>query len=340
MKSGERMTWFETLTGFEESDGDDVRRKLTIDGLKLRSDVNGHSWQFGSLDMPSLAELRERVARCPIVSRRTTVREVVADVQDLHCDPTNAGAMFQVASQFNLLEMISPNVTPDDGIGIYENDPTQGPACAIACGAGTIYRNYFVPVGDHVGQSSAHQIDCLADVGAAFGNDDHHLWTMRNGYALPTRKGLNRVRMELKSADAAKVDQFRSLLRIGVHRKTQVTLRDCQHVVTQAYCSALPVSYSGLEAALWEPFARMVLEAAYEATFCAALLNAAETGNHQLYLTLLGGGAFGNDTNWILSSIERALSLHQNSGLDIAIVSYGKSKDFVRSLVSRYHGKS
>ncbi len=110
--------------------------------------------------------------------------------------------------------------------------------------------------------------------------------------------------------------------------------------MTQAYCSALPVSYSGLEASLWEPFARMVLEAAYEATFCAALLNAAETGNHQLYLTLLGGGAFGNDTNWILSSIERALSLHQNSGLDIAIVSYGKSKDFVRSLVSRYHGKS
>ncbi len=52
--------------------------------------------------------------------------------------------MFQVASQFNLLEMISPNVTPDDGIGIYENDPTQGPACAIACGAGTIYRNYLV----------------------------------------------------------------------------------------------------------------------------------------------------------------------------------------------------
>ncbi|MCK5683507.1 hypothetical protein KAJ27_05280 [bacterium] len=51
--------------------------------------------------------------------------------------------MFQVASQFNLLEMVSPGVTPEEGVGRYEHDHTQGPACAIACGVGTIYRNYF-----------------------------------------------------------------------------------------------------------------------------------------------------------------------------------------------------
>ena len=330
------MTWFDSLTGFAESDGRDVRKKLTVNGLKMCSSANNQSWQCGTLEMPSLAELRERTRRVPLAARKTTAQEVVGNVQDLHCDPLNAGAVFQVASQFNLLEMISPNVTPDDGVGVYENDPTQGPACAIACGAGTIYRNYFVRIGDQVGQTAERQIDCLADVGAAFGNEDHHLWTMRNGYALPTRKGLNRVRMELKSADAAKIDQLRGLLRIGVHRQTQVTLRDCQHVVTQAYCSAVPVSYSGLEPSLWDPFARLILEAAYEATFCAAILNAAETGNHHLYLTLLGGGAFGNDSGWIIDAIERSLQLYRQSGLEVSIVSYGKSKDVVRSLVSRY----
>ncbi len=62
------------------------------------------------------------------------VRELIADVQQLHIKKTNAGSLFQVASQFNLLEMVSPNVTPEQGVGRYENDRTQGPACAIAAG--------------------------------------------------------------------------------------------------------------------------------------------------------------------------------------------------------------
>ena len=39
-------------------------------------------------------------------------------------------------------------MTPEDGVTRYKDDPTQGPACAIAAGAATIYRNYFVPIGD------------------------------------------------------------------------------------------------------------------------------------------------------------------------------------------------
>ena len=72
---------------------------------------------------------------------------VTGDVQQMHQSPENAGALFQVASQFNLLEMVSPTVTPEDGVTRYQHDRTQGPACAIAAGAATIYRNYFAPVG-------------------------------------------------------------------------------------------------------------------------------------------------------------------------------------------------
>jgi hypothetical protein len=64
----------------------------------------------------------------------------------MHQRPENAGALFQVASQFNLLEMMSPSVTPEQGVTRYERDPTQGPACAVAAGAATIYRNYFAKV--------------------------------------------------------------------------------------------------------------------------------------------------------------------------------------------------
>ena len=34
---------------------------------------------------------------------------------------------------------------PEDGVTLYAADPTQGPACALACAAGSVYRNYFCP---------------------------------------------------------------------------------------------------------------------------------------------------------------------------------------------------
>eukprot|EP01045_Picozoa_sp_COSAG04_P042458 COSAG04_NODE_13423_length_606_cov_210.532544_1_plen_48_part_10 len=48
--------------------------------------------------------------------------------------------MFQVASQFNCLEMVSPGDQPEAGITRYALDHTQGPVCAMACPAGTVYR--------------------------------------------------------------------------------------------------------------------------------------------------------------------------------------------------------
>jgi hypothetical protein len=101
---------------------------------------------------------------------RLTFREVVGNARDLHADPGNENALFQVASQFNLLEMIGPRNTPVQGVGIYEYDTTQGPACAIAAGAGTIYRNSFAAVNGRIGQSEVNQIDSHADLGEALGN--------------------------------------------------------------------------------------------------------------------------------------------------------------------------
>lgn len=326
------MTWFKTLTGFAEESPQQVRERLVIDGQTLKSLVNGREFNCGVLETPSLRELRERAGAIRLPARKTSVREIVANVQSIHADAANAGAAFQVASQFNLLEMVSPRITPEHGVGIYEHDLTQGPACAIAAGAGTIYRNYFAPVNGQQGQSADNQIDCLADIGAAVGNVDNRLWTMTNGYALPSRAALIEISNGLRVASEQECDQLRAKLRIGMHWNTQVTLADCRHTVSQVYCSALPVAYSRHSPQLWEPFARLILEAAYEATVCAAILNAAETGNNRAYLTLLGGGAFGNDIEWILAAIQRTLTLHATAGLDVAIVSYGRSNPLLRQL--------
>ena len=327
--------WFETLTGFPEESPKQVRSRITVDGVTLKSHVNERAFICGELETPTLGELRERVRSGAHKVGKISLTEVIANVQHLHTNESNAGALFQVASQFNLLEMVSPSVTPEHGIGIYENDRTQGPACAIAGGAGTIYRNYFMIVNGETGQSANNQIDCLADVGAALGNSDGRLWEMRNGYALPSDYGLIEISDRLRGTRESELDRLRQLLRIGIQWNTQVTLNDCKHLVSQAYCSALPVAYSNHSTNLWSEFARLVLEASYEATICAAILNSTRTGNNKLFLTLLGGGAFGNETEWITEAIQRALKLYKHADLDVAIVSYGSSRQSIRQLVEQ-----
>lgn len=326
------MTWFETLTGCREESPEQVRSQLSLEGSRLCCNFTGREWLCGELITPTLAELRDSASRTAANTDLAAVNEVVADIQELHQDVANAGAMFQVASQFNLLEMTSPNAVPEYGIGIYENDFTQGPACAIAAGAGTIYRNYFVPLNGNLGQRANNQIDCLLDIGKRLGNSKQQLWKMVNGYALPTKRGLELINKRLGTLDESQRDELRGLLRIGLQLDTQVTLGASTHVVSQAYCSAMPVAYTAHTSDLWAPFATLILEAAYEATICASILNAARTGNNRLYLTLLGGGAFGNEMAWIQSAIMRAISLYPDCGLNIAIVSYRHSNPAVRQL--------
>ncbi len=325
--------WFETLTGFSEESPEQVRKNISVAGEILKSFVNDREYICGILERPSLAELRNRVRASDIPAGRLTVREKVADVQDLHRDKANAGALFQVASQFNLLEMVGPGVTPEQGVSGYAFDPTQGPACAVAAGAGTIYRNYFAEVNGKTGQSADNQIDGLADIGTALGNEDNRLWEMKNGYGLATENGLLEITERLKSSTEAEIDDLRKLLRIGVQWDTEVTISDAKQTVCQAYCSAMPVAYSHCSTQLWSAFAGFVLEASYEAAICTGILNFLATGNNSVYLTLLGGGAFGNERDWIINAIQRSLQLYENVGIDVAVVSHGRSNPDVRALI-------
>ena len=120
----------------------------------LRSRINNRSYAIGRLEIPSLKELRHDAAKvADRLGGNLKVSNVVGDMRSMHRDPANRNAMFQVASQFNLLEMAGPDVTPEDGVTRYIDDHTQGPACAIAAGAAIIFRNYLVPVDGHIGQT-------------------------------------------------------------------------------------------------------------------------------------------------------------------------------------------
>jgi hypothetical protein len=326
--------WFESLTGFEETDGAGVVDRFREDGPFLESMVNGRRMRRGDFSVVALADLRHRRDEGDPLAYvgETAVSEVIADVRELHADPAAVGATFQVASQFNMLEMISPKVTPEAGIDLYELDRTQGPACAVACGAGTIHRNYFVPFGDGDqlvrGQTADRQLDGFADLAAALELDVD----MRNGYALLTPEQLERSGERLNALTEPQRDELAGLLRVGVQADSEVTWRDAGHTVTQVFCSALPIAYAGGQLRQWEPLARLVLDAAYEATFAAAVRSAARSGNRTLYLTLLGAGAFGNPVAWVVEALQRSLRLHRYAGLDVRVVSYGRSQPALRVL--------
>jgi hypothetical protein len=80
------------------------------------------------------------------------------------------------------------------------------------------------------------------------------------------------------------------------------------------------VGYSTLPRKDWEPFARLVLEASYEAVMLAAVEQASAGGSPTVLLTHIGGGVFSNGRDWIDSAIERAMGIVADAGLDIAFV--------------------
>lgn len=322
------MNWFESITGFAELDYEATQGKLAVAEGKLKSRHSRREFDVGEFTMPSLGELRSAAVDCAGATGKLRVSIATGDVRQFLRAQQYQGALFQVASQFNMLEMMSPDRTPEDGVTMYQHDPTQGPACAVAAGAATIYRNYLVPVAGGTGQRADRQLDGLADVGFALSKHlqipVQALWNMKNGYALCTVRGLTAINGLLRHADAAQRDELRALLRIGLHRDVQITdapEHPDQHV-SQAFCSALPVAYSDIPSEPWADFAKLVLEAAYEATLWAAVLNACRGKSNTVFLTSLGGGAFGNKDAWIYSAMERALTQVQGYELDVRLVSY------------------
>jgi hypothetical protein len=149
-----RKDWFSSLFGFVETDYNTAKENLFLSQNEMGQKImmsrhSNKSYLAGEFRTPLLSELRVEALQNPGVMElkhadsALSLDFVYGDVSVLHADERYRHATFQAASQFNCLEFISPNITPEHGISGYEHDRTQGPACSIACGAGTAYRNYF-----------------------------------------------------------------------------------------------------------------------------------------------------------------------------------------------------
>lgn len=326
-------SWFEKIFGFREeleteSKGAFERVQAAFDydpdARTLRSRHNGAVFATGTFSTPSVGELRKAAQDALYgegIGSVSVDHVAVGDILEEHA--RHPHALFQAASQLNCLEMASRSVTPEDGITGYQFDFTQGPACAMACAAGTLFRNYFVNVGalsiprssdGLLGQRADRQVNTLDGVEAAVRTKERGLWSVRNGYLCPAPSKVDQL-SEVIGAGSHR-DDLLALLKIGLHADVGVTFARGASLyepparpvtVSQAYCSAMPIGYK--DGAGVHPLARLLLDGVYEATLWAAVLNAARTGCPDVFLTFVGGGVWGNDIAWIADAIGRAIAL-------------------------------
>ncbi|CAK0862964.1 unnamed protein product, partial [Prorocentrum cordatum] len=312
--------------------------------------ASGAEYGIGEFRTPSLGQLREAARRQiqdPKVVQAAGLRGPLRvehsfnDAAELHRRPENRLALFQVASQTNCLSLVSPTSTPEMGVTAYIDDRSQGPCCAIACGAGTVFRNYFaqVPGGGakQVGQSQDRQLNCLEELCEELGSESNGYFEVRGGFTLASDAGLQDLNAKLAGLDEEGLDHLRSRLRVGVHEDVEVTsyhwgcslLRDPEQLVTQVFTSVCSVAQSGNEPALWQPLARLTLEATYEAALWAAVLSAIRNkgahGSLRVYLTTVGRCLLGHGAAWIAEAVQRAIQrvcMDNGLGLQVFLVAY------------------
>lgn len=286
------MNWFEEIFGFYESQSN-IDKYITIKNNILSNSLNHKSHDIGDFSTLSLGELKLKLNdKHKGVSN---YKEIFGNVKDLHLNPSNNNSLFQVASQFNLLEMVNPNITPSQGITRYIDDRTQGPICAMCCAFSTLYRNYFT------------NINTLDSVQSILSKP---YWNMINGYTIfNTDIGLDIELIE-------KYNIIKDNIKFGIHLNADVV--NTNHKVSQIFCSAIPVSYNKNIFNL-DLVSKIVLESAYEATFILSIIT-----NKPVYITLLGGGAFGNKYSIIQEVIKTAFNKYKDYNLDVTLVNYKK----------------
>src|SRR5258705_12942898 len=121
------MDWFEKITGFQETSYEDTRAKLKTKASQLQSLINGKRYSIGELELVSLQTLREKAKSAGGLPGRLKVGVVIGDVRQLHQTPVNAGALLQMVSHLNSLQLVSPLVTPEHLVTRFQRNRTPVP---------------------------------------------------------------------------------------------------------------------------------------------------------------------------------------------------------------------
>jgi hypothetical protein len=312
---------------------------------------NGRVVRAGAFRLMTIAQLVAQIEQSPplaaprpqcllkILTREDRDSTHFVDVGRLQSDPANKLAVFQAASNFNTVEAME-EATPPDSESFTEKyiyDVTQGPQASVSAGGAAITRvhaAFYDPSkpASEWNQTAKRQVELLGNV--------KEYYTVQNGYVVFTRKEKPLPQSEQER------EALLAQMQVGLHTEAEVTFAGFHdpdnlmalppsanpQLIDQVFCAAVNIAqgYSG-EANAEAPGAidkaKLVLRAAYRGSYLAAIAN----GRTKLFLTLIGGGVFGNKMSDIYDIIlqeHKKWTRHpRNSLQEVSIVQYSWIED-------------
>jgi hypothetical protein len=330
------MSWFEELFGFRES-LPAVKANFTVTETEnsaiLTSKVNNRSFNAGHFSLRNIASFSH------LLSKPSTTPGVLNVIQGQGPEGSNSdicsvletqslpefnGATFQAASNFHCLEFCHATESAAMGVTRYEWDITQGPYCALAAGAATVYRNYFAPHSDGTRGQLEKDVELLG----------------KTPIGPFVTKGFPILgEAELKEIGHANWDDLNQFY-VGLHENCEVTTMargdsglitkgiPQGQIVHQVYAAALDFDQHVVKNETSLRISRHLLAAEYQATVLAGWEMSQKypgrAGSGRLVLTALGGGYFANPWEVIIGAVASTKELIRQSGLEVYFVCFGR----------------
>lgn len=322
-----RSAFVEDVLGVSEKEfrtDDALARKAWRNPGLIQNLSNGKVYKAGTLALPTLASLRARTTegsggssgRLSVLCGVNDLSKV--DVGHLQAQPENRNAVFQVASNFNGLELM--NMYDDRAmteVGHYIHDRTQGPFASISAAPGLLMRHYYpfchpdLPVSRWRQQYDGPQIELLGKTPLK----------VVNGYISLQAEDLEKPFSE----GDIKVCNHRDIQVTfgGVRGSEHAVVEDPNQTVDQVFTATADLMGTNRHLFAQSPdemesLVKKLLLAAYEGTLRSAL----DAGRARVYLTLIGGGVFANPAGWIVDTILSQVPLIVDSGLTVVVNTY------------------
>jgi len=318
--------WFDAIFGFIEY-RDYMKNKNEI----LRLYMTGSQQTINDVNVGKfmLLNLEQLYTLCPYKygAGNIKIKNIVANIKEIHKQSNNDNATIQVASQLNCLEMINVDKIPEDGITCYKDDNTQGPKCVMCTPTGLAYRNYIY----NGGQTSNQQIDMSEELLSYFKSCDNTInWIIKNGYLIINNLStLEKISELLTNDDIRK--NAKNKIKAGIHTNLGIFIDGIKydHIINHVLCSGLPIAYQNYpfnNIELWDNLSDLFLETYYEMTLLTACINNMMNEiDAPCYLTQIGGGVFGMKKSLIMKAIKKACDTINSLGykLNVYLVHYG-----------------
>mmetsp|Transcript_15640 Transcript_15640/g.23686 ORF Transcript_15640/g.23686 Transcript_15640/m.23686 type:complete len:389 (-) Transcript_15640:1416-2582(-) len=310
---------------------------------------------IGSFSTPTLAELRNRVEAMG-ESRNEGSKSLCSfhclyriDIGELQTRMGQHDSMVQIAGNFNCLNVSSRRQKPDNGklVELAHEQKTQGPAATFGPLAANLYRTHFC-MDSYSGQTLDHQINLLDNVAEYTGRPINGKLTL-TGEEKPIRDHeidsiVQKIRVGLQTdchVMYGRTKEGKPLCLLDENKKefSQLPMIDQCHVAAVNWKS-LAIDHNRNHTPHWlkakkmeiHRLARMLLRACYEGIYLAALSRRTK----QLYLTLVGGGVFGNPNLLIVEELARShqrWANHPASCLENVYLCAYSEKDNVEDLL-------